>query len=97
MKKKTIFIPENETKTSTFFTGLKRERKFEIKKNDRSNLFEGLPFIQFEPFIWRDRTMQSLVINDLLKILQEKALTFKKSFCDYNQMPKVFKNWSLLV
>ena len=32
-------------KTSTFFVGLKRERKFEIKKIERSNLFEGLPFV----------------------------------------------------
>ena len=58
--------------------GLKRERKFEIRKNERSNLFEGLPFVQFEAFVWRDRPMQNLVINDLLKILTEKALTFKK-------------------
>lgn len=49
-----LAIPESENNDTARCNVLKRQRKFEIKKIDRSNLFEGLPFVQFEAFARRD-------------------------------------------
>ncbi|CAK77016.1 unnamed protein product (macronuclear) [Paramecium tetraurelia] len=67
-----------------------RYRIFKHTEIDRANLFEGLPYVQFDAFIRRDRTMQHVVIRDLLKIIMEKCNQLKNLLLDKFRLKRIF-------
>lgn len=52
-------------------------------------MFEGLPYVQYDAFVRRDKSMQYVVLRDLIKIVNDKLNTLKNVLLDKAKMNKI--------
>ena len=67
-----------------------RHRDFGVKTTNKLNIFEGLPFIQYDQFLRQDPLMQNVIFRDLLKILLDKCNGLKNLINERGKLSKVF-------
>ena len=74
-----------------------RHRDFGVKTTNKLNMFEGLPYIQYDQFLRQDPLMQNVIFRDLLKILLDKCNGLKNLINERGKLSKVLLFFLLII